>query len=497
MRSLLSSVHNRQLRLVEYLNRHKNGASIDTLTEILDCSERLLREDITDMNKNSDCLTIVSEKKFVSIQYESNKNIDSVIQYMFENTSGFQILEYIFNDENLMTAELASLCGVSSSTIYRTVNKINDVLDGHYGITVTQNPYRLAGDERKIRNFYTHYFIEKYLAYPWPFPAIDELKFEAFFKNTLKSPISNFSFSEFRFIKISAAVSYIRYMNGHSVDFKNMHMNEYFIRKINSMCPAAKCDHEKFLNRELDMNFVRQLFHPYVVDGFYISYEDLIEGASVNSVTRKSAGMIEGFITELTDEFKIAPPNIEKLTLELHNICYLGHSSNHRNYVIKHQSVGLLDTIKKLNPIFFKRIFEEVDKYMIQVWDMDSEKAVNNAVYALIASWNDLYRELHKHKKPVTALICSIVGNFQAEMIKELVKYEFHDKLTIDIYNGVHFRIKEIEALGYDICITDFSIDNTDCQRCVCFNDMPSDDDLLILKNMITEIQHDFTVINT
>lgn len=495
MRSLLSSVNIRQLRMVEYLNRCRNGAGIDTLTEVLDCSERLIREDITDINKNTGCLTIESEKGYIYMQYDRHKNIDSVIQYMFENTSGFQILELIFNNENLMTADLAKLCDVSPSTIYRTVNKINEVLDEQYGITVIQNPYHLAGEEREIRNFYTHFFTEKYLAYPWPFPALDEMKFEAFFQDLLKSPVSNFTFSEFRFIKISAAISYIRYINGHNVNFDGMQLNDYFISKINNMTPSKKLNHESFLQTEINIFFVRQLFHPFVVDGFYISYKDMIDGSSVNPVTRKSSNLICEFIARLTEEFHLVPPNDEKLTLALHNISYLGQSVNHRTYIIRQHSTGLLETTKELNPEFYRRTVEEVEKYMLEVWGASDSAAVNNAVYTLIASWNNLYHELQKRKKPVTVLICSVIGNFQAEMIKELVKYEFNDKLAIDIYNGVHFRIEEIKALGYDICITDFSIDNTDNQRCVCFNDLSSDDDLLILKNMITEIQNTLTVV--
>lgn len=221
----------------------------------------------------------------------------------------------------------------------------------------------------------------------------------------------------------------------------------------------------------------------------------MIDGSSVNSVTRKSSNLICEFIARLTEEFHLVPPNDEKLTLALHNISYLGHSVNHRTYILRQHSTGLLETTKQLNLEFYRRTVEEVEKYMLEVWGASDSAAVNNAVYTLIASWNNLYHELQKRKKPVTVLICSVIGNFQAEMIKELVKYEFNDKLAIDIYNGVHFRIEEITALGYDICITDFSIDNTDNQRCICFNDMPSDDDILILKNMITEIQNTLTVV--
>lgn len=497
MRSLLSSVHIRQLRLVEYLNRRKNGAGIDTLTEVLDCSERLIREDITDINKNAGCLTIESEKGYVYMQYDRHKNIDSVIQYMFDNTSGFQILELIFNNENLMTADLAELCDVSTSTIYRTVNKINEVLDEQYGITVIQNPYHITGEEREIRNFYTHFLTEKYLAYPWPFPALDEIKFEAFFQDLLKSPMSNFTFSEFLFIKISAAVSYIRYMNGHSVNFDGMQLNDYFISKINNMAPSNKLKHERFLQTEINLSFVRQIFHPFVVDGFYVSYKDMIDGSSVNSVTRKSSNLICEFIGRLAEEFRLTPPNDEKLTLALHNISYLGQSVNHRTYILRQHSTGLLETMKQLNPEFYRRTVEEVEKYMLEVWGVRDSAAVNNAVYTLIASWEHLYRELQLRQKRVTVLICSSIGNFQAEMIKEFVKYEFKDKLSISIYNGVHFRIHEIEKMGYDICITDFSINNTAGQRCICFTDMSSDHDLLVLKTMIEEIQNEHLLSET
>lgn len=491
MRSLLSSVHNRQLRLVEYLNRHKNGASIDTLTELLDCSERLLREDITDMNKNSDCLTIVSEKRYVYIEYDNSKNIDSVIQYMFDNTSAFKIIELLFNNENLMTADLAKLCGMSTSTIYRTINKINNVLEDYYGISVVQNPYRFKGDEREIRNFYTHYFIEKYPAYLWPFPALGELKFEAFFKDIFKNPISNFSFSELRFIKISAAVSYMRYMNGHNVNFDNMQMNEYFIEKINSMPPEVKRQHEKFLRIEVNIDVIRQLFYPFVVENFYASFKDLYDGVSVNPVARISVNSIEILIARLTNEFNITPPNVERMVIGLHTICYLGKSSNHRTYIIRQQSSRLIDIMEKLNPEFLRRTVEEVENYMLEVWEIDNKEAVNNVVFTLIASWQNLYRELQQRKRPVTVLIASFTGSFHAEMIKEYLNYEFNDKLSIDIYDGSHFRIDEIKALGYDICITDFSVENTDNQRYVCFSDIPSSDDISLIRNMIEEIQNE------
>lgn len=491
MRSLLSTVHNRQLRLVEYLNRYKSGASIDTLTKVLDCSKRLLREDITDINKNLDYLTIISEKGYVYLQYHQNKNISSVVQYMFNNTSGFQILELIFNNENLMTADLAKFNGVSTPTIYRTINKINEVLKKDYDIIVTQNPYRLSGNEREIRNFYTQFFIEKYLAYPWPFPDLDELKFEAFFKDIFTQPISIFSFSEFRFIKISAAVSYIRYMNGHSVSFDGIQLNEYFVRKISGISPSRIDDHEHFFNTAINMSFIRQLFHPFVTDGFYIEYKDLIDGALTNPLTKKSANFIRDLLHTLTEEFHLSVPDEERLILELHDKCYLGQNSNYRTYIIRPHSIGLLETIKQMNPEFYRRTVEEVEKYMLHVWEAYNKPAVNSAVYTLIASWKNLYGELQLRKKTVTVLICSIVGNFQAEMIKEYIKYEFKDQLSIDIYSGVHFRINQIEKMEYDICITDFSVENTGNQRCICFNDIPSNDDLVMLRPLIEEVQYE------
>lgn len=489
MRSLLSSVHDRQLRLIELLNTHKSGLSIDTLTETLSCSERLIREDISGINKNSETLTLLSEKGYVYIKYKRDKNIDSVIQSMFNQTSGLQILEYIFNNENLTPDDLAGLCGVSTSTIYRIVNKVNQVMTEHYGIQVSHNPCRLTGDERDIRNFYTHYFLEKYLAYQWPFDSIDETAFETFFKDILKNPLVNFSYAEFRFIKLSAAVSYVRWMNGHSVDFSGMRMNNYFIEKINNMPAEVKLRHDKFLKSETNLNFIRQLFHLYSVEGFYISYTDLIEGSAVNTTTRKSVNAIDNLITGLKQEFNLALPDVKKLTLEVHNICYLSGNSSNRNYLIRHQSAGLLDTMKKLNPQFFRRAAEEAEKYTLAVWKSDSRETINNVVYTLIASWDKLYSDLRQRKKTVSVLICSIAGKFQAEMIKESLKYEFNDKLSIEIYNGFNFKIKEIEALGHDICITDFSVENTGERRWLCLSDLPSAENIFIIRNMIEEIQ--------
>lgn len=494
MRSLLSSVNNRQLGLIEYLDTHKNGVNIYALTEKLNYSKRLLREDITDINKNSDCLTVVSEKGFLYLNYKKDKTIDSVVQYMFNHTLGLQILEYIFYNENLTPDDLAQLCGVSPSTIYRTVNKISRVMTEHYDISVDHHPCRLAGDEWDIRNFYTNYFLEKYLPYQWPFQSIAEASFEDFFKDVLRSPIANFSFSEFRFIKISAGVGYIRFMNGHRVNFDGRQMNGYFIEKIKAMPAEVKKRHEKFLHSEMNLGFIRQLFHLFSVESFYISYTDIIDGAAVNPATRKSINAIYNLVISLQKEFNIALPDVKKLTLELHNISYLAQSSDNRNYLIRQQSAGLINTIKKVNSEFYHRAFTEAEKYMMEVWHLNSREAVHTAVYTLIASWENLYTDLQQRKTPVSVLICSITGNFQAEMIREFLKYEFSDKLSCEIYNGFNFKIEDIEALGYDICITDFSVENTNERPWLCLSDLPSAENLFTIRNMIEEIQAAKTV---
>lgn len=97
-----------------------------------------------------------NEVKGVRLIKPKDGTLESVWAYLQENNSYIQILGLIVLKNGVMVPEIMEEVHVSRATVYRQIEKIKEVVESN-GITLTNSPFKLEGDEKKIRRFIMQY----------------------------------------------------------------------------------------------------------------------------------------------------------------------------------------------------------------------------------------------------------------------------------------------------------------------------------------------------
>src|SRR5699024_1759169 len=120
------------------------------------------------------------------------------------------LLENIFLKENITITDLAKILYVSSSTIYRLIDQINEATkEKHFRIET--NPCRIIGSEEEIRYFFYNYFHEKYSTLDWPYEYINENGLDMLLQFFIEFTQMEADFAYYNIFKTVSVINLIRY----------------------------------------------------------------------------------------------------------------------------------------------------------------------------------------------------------------------------------------------------------------------------------------------
>src|SRR5699024_8837343 len=173
MRQLLNQSEKRQLLTIEILYQQKDWVTLSELSKRLNCSVRVLKDDVAHFKNNFKQFTIETSNNGIRLNVNENAGLISLYQYILDHSMAFNLLENIFLNEKKTIAELTEVLYVSSSTIYRLVDLLNNRLEDK-NMHIETNPCRIVGSEEEIRYFFYNYFHEKYSSLAWPYKSINE-----------------------------------------------------------------------------------------------------------------------------------------------------------------------------------------------------------------------------------------------------------------------------------------------------------------------------------
>ena len=158
MRELLSKKSLRQLELLELLFKTKRRFYISELAERLNCSERLVKEDLSYVRSSFPDLIFHSSTSGIRIMNTDDSDIEMVYHYFFKHSSHFSILEFIFFNEGCQAEDIYNEFYISSSSLYRIISHINKTIKKQYDFEVLLTPVQIVGNEIDIRYFFAQYF---------------------------------------------------------------------------------------------------------------------------------------------------------------------------------------------------------------------------------------------------------------------------------------------------------------------------------------------------
>ncbi|MCU5527523.1 helix-turn-helix domain-containing protein [Bacillus cereus] len=224
MRSLLNNNLRRQLQFLELLYEQDGWHTLGVCSQRLNCSERILREDIKLINQEFQPFQIDTSIKGIMLTYPSQYSIDFIYQKVLSVSPEFSFIERIFFDERYDIETIAEQLFLSVSTLRRIITKWNVYL-AQYEIYISTNPCKIMGNEQNIRSIMVHYFYEKYGVTHTPFEDNQIQVLDQLFLYVTQTNQIQLNFPDLIRIRYWTMVNVIRLQHQHmktiSVNFSN------------------------------------------------------------------------------------------------------------------------------------------------------------------------------------------------------------------------------------------------------------------------------------
>lgn len=487
MYNLLQGSEKRQLLLAETLIYAGDWMTIKELTQVLNCSERILKYDLKNFKNIFSDFTIETSRYGVRLFFDDNKGLKNIYINLFDSSNAFNILEKIFFNETYSVQELADILYISPSTLYRSIHQINAILKNS-GYKIDSNPCRLIGTEENIRYFYYRFFFEKYTILTWPYDQInhDMLNDLLYFFMDL----TNFSadFAYYNIAKVMLFVNLTRYKKEHYVSTEVAKMNLGDILSKLEVSPENAEYFEIRYKLKINDQFIIQMFSPFVNEGFTFN-EDLFEKQiNENKKIANEVKFLRKLLDELSEGNHIPLPNREKVVFELHNSTVLEKYDPRAGYILYNRNKFFVDAVKGDFPQFFKQLHEGITNYRTTLGFPRSENKINYLVYILFTEWENLILELHQQSDKVKVLIVSNRNRAHSYMLKNYLESAFNTQLIAEIYDDTLITTSILEKLTHDFIIANFPIPELRNKESIYIENLPNQNELFQIQNKIKSI---------
>lgn len=493
MRNLLKASDLRRLELIELLLEKDSWVSISTLAEHLNCTTRNIKEDIAFLRRTKPELGIESSQQGFRIMMDQTTGIQKYYREILKETLIFQILEEIFFDETLSVDDLVRVLHVSTSTIYRTIDILNEYFS-EFNCQIETNPCRFVGDEEHIRRYYRTYFKECYTLFEWPFRDLDEGLVNARFDRVLASvsrsedvddDVIDFAFYEA--IKLMTAVNSIRYNHGHKVDTSD---NETFLFKMifNVVKLYAMSKNSSKINlNDLTTEYIYQVFYPYLEKDAAFGIKSLKrlrkKNASVNEAVTYLEGALESFADLLSFEI-----DTRELMVALYGTVYIEEYDANGMHILYDRNKMFNQMVQLQFPKTYQAFYEMCGEFRRLLGRPEDENNLNYLVYTLFTNWEDLLTNLYsKYQRPRVLVLSD--GHFtHANTMKQFLDFELNKKITIDVYRNHILSIEILKNLDYDLIISTFQLPEFENKRTILVEHYLTQYDIRRIESILKDI---------
>ncbi|WP_227872603.1 BglG family transcription antiterminator [Jeotgalibaca ciconiae] len=488
MRHLLEKRENRHLTLLEILYFKDSWMTISSLANELGCSERILKQDIADLKDLFQDEILFTSNQGIRLVFPSNLNLEVIYQATLKESLAFQLLEFLFFNEEKTIVELASELYTSKSTLIRTIQEINSTLEPYeFRVSTTKN-CMIIGNEQKIRTFFIHYFSERYSFSDWPYKNIDEELFEKVILFLTKFNKVELNFSDFVRVKNWVAVAIVRTNHHHYLDIQQ--------NKLSKMLPDFSKLHllfgslEEKLSISLKPEFLEQIFSSFLKEEFILTFDNLLSETKKNESFHKNMLLIIDVIDFLSKKLKISVPNREHLILDLFNMSYISAGKkdgvNYISFILFNQKKYFIHSIKNEYPEFIQLALKALKVYQKKSDFFFSEFGINELLYTITIHWDSLLIELQKKRKKVKLAIVSHYDLEHAKMIEDFLSIHFRDLIESSVYVKPRLTEKNLAKLNSDLVITTTSLQNMEASSIICIQNVPSKKDIHNIYQAIT-----------
>ena len=474
MRDLLSKKSHRQLELLELLFENKRWFHISELAELLHCTERSVKNDLSHVRSSFPDLIFHSSTNGIRIINTDDSDIEMVYHHFFKHSTHFSILEFIFFNEGCDTDSICKEFYISSSSLYRIISHINKIIKKQYRFEISLNPVRIAGNEIDIRYFFAQYFSEKYYFLEWPFEdfSVEPLcKLLALVYKETEFPVN---FATQRMLKLLLVTNLYRIKFGHFLEVEKNSFNNQLLESfmqaegIDKIVASFDSEYHISLNKEV----IGQLFVSYFQKMFFIDEEVFLNHAKTDSYVKKSYQLLGDLVDQVSREYNLQVDNKDNLIWHLHNTAHLHRQELSTEFILFDQKGNTIKNFQNIFPRFVSEVKEGIEHYL-ETLDMDrNSMKVNHLSYTFITHSKHLVLNLLQNQPKLKVLVMSNFDQYHAKSVAETLSYYCSNNFELEVWGELELSLDALKESPYDIIISNFIIPPIENKRLIYSNNV-------------------------
>ena len=474
MRDLLSKKSHRQLELLELLFEHKRWFHRSELAELLNCTERAVKDDLSHVRSAFPDLIFHSSTNGIRIINTDDSDIEMVYHHFFKHSTHFSILEFIFFNEGCQAESICKEFYISSSSLYRIISQINKVIKKQFQFEISLTPVQIIGNERDIRYFFAQYFSEKYYFLEWPFENFSSEPLSQLLELVYKETSFPMNLSTHRMLKLLLVTNLYRIKFGHFMEVDKDSFNDQSLdflmqaEGIEDIVASFDSEYHISLNQEV----IGQLFVSYFQKMFFIDEEVFLSYAKTDSYVKKSYRLLGELVDQVSREYNLQIDNKDNLIWHLHNTAHLHRQELSTEFILFDQKGNTIKNFQNIFPRFVSEVKEGIEHYL-EGLDMDcNSMKVNHLSYTFITHSKHLVLNLLQNQPKLKVLVMSNFDQYHAKSVAETLSYYCSNNFELEVWTELELSLDALKDSPYDIIISNFIIPPIENKRLIYSNNV-------------------------
>ena len=474
MRDLLSKKSHRQLELLELLFEHKRWFHRSELAELLNCTERAVKDDLSHVKSAFPDLIFHSSTNGIRIINTDDSDIEMVYHHFFKHSTHFSILEFIFFNEGCQAESICKEFYISSSSLYRIISQINKVIKRQFQFEISLTPVQIIGNERDIRYFFAQYFSEKYYFLEWPFENFSSEPLSQLLELVYKETSFPMNLSTHRMLKLLLVTNLYRIKFSHFLEVEKNSFNNELLESfmqaegIEDIVASFDSEYHISLNKEV----IGQLFVSYFQKMFFIDEEVFLNYAKTDSYVKKSYRLLGELVDQVSREYNLQIDNKDNLIWHLHNTAHLHRQELSTEFILFDQKGNTIKNFQNIFPRFVSEVKEGIEHYL-EGLDMDcNSMKVNHLSYTFITHSKHLVLNLLQNQPKLKVLVMSNFDQYHAKSVAETLSYYCSNNFELEVWNELELSLESLKDSPYDIIISNFIIPPIENKRLIYSNNV-------------------------
>ena len=474
MRDLLSKKSHRQLELLELLFENKRWFHISELAELLHCTERTVKDDLSHVRFSFPDLIFHSSTNGIRIINTDDSDIEMVYHHFFKHSTHFSILEFIFFNEGCQAESICKEFYISSSSLYRIISQINKVIKRQFQFEISLTPVQIIGNERDICYFFAQYFSEKYYFLEWPFEDFSVEPLCKLLALVYKETAFPVNFATQRMLKLLLVTNLYRIKFSHFLEVEKNSFNNELLESfmqaegIEDIVASFDSEYHISLNKEV----MGQLFVSYFQKMFFIDEEVFLSYAKTDSYVKKSYRLLGELVDQVSREYNLQIDNKDNLIWHLHNTAHLHRQELSTEFILFDQKGNTIKNFQNIFPRFVSEVKEGIEHYL-EGLDMDcNSMKVNHLSYTFITHSKHLVLNLLQNQPKLKVLVMSNFDQYHAKSVAETLSYYCSNNFELEVWTELELSKESLEESPYDIIISNFIIPPIENKRLIYSNNI-------------------------